>query len=99
MDELFSLLNFLEPAQFPSQAAFLVEFGDLKTETQVEKLKQVLNYACYGFNNNCDLMFSANHPESLSWTLFSLLYISRPSSVEVDHGNCALSLSVHGALL
>lgn len=41
MDELFSLLNFLEPAQFPSQVAFLMEFGDLKTEAQVEKLKQV----------------------------------------------------------
>lgn len=42
VDELFSLLNFLEPAQFPSQVAFLMEFGDLKTEAQVEKLKQVL---------------------------------------------------------
>lgn len=41
VDELFSLLNFLEPAQFPSQVAFLMEFGDLKTEAQVEKLKQV----------------------------------------------------------
>lgn len=42
VDELFSLLNFLEPAQFPSQVAFLMEFGDLKTEAQVEKLKQLL---------------------------------------------------------
>ncbi|KAL9976050.1 hypothetical protein ACROYT_G013284 [Oculina patagonica] len=42
VDELFSLLNFLEPAQFPSQVAFLMEFGDLKTEAQVDKLKQLL---------------------------------------------------------
>ena len=41
VEELFSLLNFLEPARFPSQAAFLFEFGDLKTEGQVEKLQQV----------------------------------------------------------
>jgi len=42
VDELFSLLNFLEPAQFPCQEAFLMEFGNLKTEGQVEKLKQLL---------------------------------------------------------
>eukprot|EP00794_Sanderia_malayensis_P019257 gene19257-21185_t len=42
VEELFSLLNFLEPTRFPSQAAFLLEFGDLKTEAQVEKLQQIL---------------------------------------------------------
>lgn len=47
VDELFSLLNFLEPAQFPSQVAFLMEFGDLKTEGQVEKLKQVCTISAY----------------------------------------------------
>ena len=41
VEELFSLLNFLEPAQFPSQHVFLMEFGNLKTENQVEKLKLV----------------------------------------------------------
>ena len=41
VDELFSLLNFLEPVQFPSQAAFLMEFGNLKTEAQVERLQAV----------------------------------------------------------
>ena len=41
VEELFSLLNFLEPAQFPSQHHFLMEFGNLKTESQVEKLKMV----------------------------------------------------------
>lgn len=35
VEELFSLLNFLEPQQFPSETAFLEEFGDLKTEEQV----------------------------------------------------------------
>lgn len=35
VEELFSLLNFLEPVQFPSESTFLEEFGDLKTEEQV----------------------------------------------------------------
>uniref|UniRef100_A0A3B4B7U2 Helicase ATP-binding domain-containing protein n=1 Tax=Periophthalmus magnuspinnatus TaxID=409849 RepID=A0A3B4B7U2_9GOBI len=35
VEELFSLLHFLEPAQFPSEFEFLREFGDLKTEEQV----------------------------------------------------------------
>lgn len=42
VEELFSLLNFLEPTRFPSQAAFMYEFGSLKTESQVEKLQQIL---------------------------------------------------------
>lgn len=41
VDELFSLLNFLEPKRFNSSAAFLKDFGDLQTEAQVEKLKEV----------------------------------------------------------
>lgn len=35
VEELFSLLHFLEPAQFPSEIEFLRDFGDLKTEEQV----------------------------------------------------------------
>nr|XP_033818823.1 chromodomain-helicase-DNA-binding protein 6 isoform X1 [Geotrypetes seraphini]XP_033818824.1 chromodomain-helicase-DNA-binding protein 6 isoform X1 [Geotrypetes seraphini] len=42
VEELFSLLNFLEPMQFPSEIAFLEEFGDLKTEEQVKKLQSLL---------------------------------------------------------
>jgi chromodomain-helicase-DNA-binding protein 7 len=42
VEELFSLLNFLEPQQFHSSAEFLQEFGDLKTDTQVTKLQAVL---------------------------------------------------------
>ncbi|KAM5246730.1 chromodomain-helicase-DNA-binding protein 6 [Ctenodactylus gundi] len=42
VEELFSLLNFLEPSQFPSETAFLDEFGDLKTEEQVKKLQSLL---------------------------------------------------------
>ncbi|XP_019862189.1 PREDICTED: chromodomain-helicase-DNA-binding protein 8-like [Amphimedon queenslandica] len=42
VDELFSLLNFLEPSQFPSLQLFLQQFGDLKTEEQVEELQSVL---------------------------------------------------------
>ena len=42
VEELFSLLNFLEPSQFTSNENFLAEFGDLKTEAQVDKLKAIL---------------------------------------------------------
>ncbi|XP_067128566.1 LOW QUALITY PROTEIN: chromodomain-helicase-DNA-binding protein 7-like [Centruroides vittatus] len=42
VEELFSLLNFLEPNRFVSTEAFLEEFGELKTEGQVEKLKALL---------------------------------------------------------
>uniref|UniRef100_A0A8C5Q8R6 Chromodomain helicase DNA binding protein 6 n=1 Tax=Leptobrachium leishanense TaxID=445787 RepID=A0A8C5Q8R6_9ANUR len=42
VEELFSLLNFLEPIQFPSESTFLEEFGDLKTEEQVKKLQSIL---------------------------------------------------------
>lgn len=36
------MLNFLEPQQFSSPEVFLQEFGDLKTEEQVDKLKAIL---------------------------------------------------------
>ncbi|XP_032875675.1 chromodomain-helicase-DNA-binding protein 7 isoform X2 [Amblyraja radiata] len=42
VEELFSLLNFLEPTRFPSEFTFLQEFGDLKTEEQVQKLQAIL---------------------------------------------------------
>lgn len=42
VEELFSLLNFLEPQQFSSSEVFVQEFGDLKTEDQVIKLKAIL---------------------------------------------------------
>lgn len=42
VNELFSLLNFLEPNQFTSSEAFLQEFGALKTETEVHKLQLLL---------------------------------------------------------
>jgi len=35
VEELFSLLHFLEPTRFPSENLFMQEFGDLKTEEQV----------------------------------------------------------------
>lgn len=52
VEELFSLLNFLEPQQFPSETAFLEEFGDLKTEEQVNEnilINSPLTWASYGF--------------------------------------------------
>ncbi|XP_034559711.1 chromodomain-helicase-DNA-binding protein 7 isoform X3 [Notolabrus celidotus] len=42
VEELFSLLNFLEPERFPSELTFMTEFGDLKTEEQVQKLQAIL---------------------------------------------------------
>ncbi|EDV21179.1 uncharacterized protein TRIADDRAFT_30634 [Trichoplax adhaerens] len=42
VEELFSLLNFLEPARFASDVMFLSEFGNLKTEAQVDKLQTIL---------------------------------------------------------
>uniref|UniRef100_A0A672G6Y2 Chromodomain helicase DNA binding protein 9 n=1 Tax=Salarias fasciatus TaxID=181472 RepID=A0A672G6Y2_SALFA len=42
VEELFSLLHFLEPARFPSENTFMQEFGDLKTEEQVQKLQAIL---------------------------------------------------------
>ncbi|KAI0223821.1 hypothetical protein L0F63_002341 [Massospora cicadina] len=40
--ELFSLLNFLDPERFPSEADFLSEFGDLKTSAEVTELQNIL---------------------------------------------------------
>ncbi|XP_031756020.1 chromodomain-helicase-DNA-binding protein 9 isoform X4 [Xenopus tropicalis] len=42
VEELFSLLHFLEPQRFPSESTFMQEFGDLKTEEQVQKLQAIL---------------------------------------------------------
>ncbi|KAF9945234.1 hypothetical protein BGZ70_003953, partial [Mortierella alpina] len=42
LDELFALLNFLEPTRFTNEKAFLLEYGNLKTAAEVDKLQQVL---------------------------------------------------------
>jgi chromodomain-helicase-DNA-binding protein 7 len=42
INELYSLLSFLEPAQFSSQEAFVQEFGDMQNEDQVNKLQALL---------------------------------------------------------
>lgn len=42
VNELFSLLNFLEPSQFASSEAFLNEFGQLRSESEVLKLQALL---------------------------------------------------------
>lgn len=42
VNELFSLLNFLEPSQFASNESFLSEFGTLKNEEEVSKLQALL---------------------------------------------------------
>lgn len=42
VNELFSLLNFLEPSQFANNEDFLREFGSLRTESEVQKLQALL---------------------------------------------------------
>ncbi|XP_057666138.1 chromodomain-helicase-DNA-binding protein 7 isoform X2 [Diorhabda carinulata] len=42
VNELFSLLNFLEPTQFSNNETFISEFGQLKTEQEVQKLQILL---------------------------------------------------------
>lgn len=42
VNELFSLLNFLEPSQFACSEDFLRDFGSLKTEGEVQKLQALL---------------------------------------------------------
>ena len=42
IQELYSLLSFLEPDQFRSQSEFLKEFGDMHNEEQVKKLQALL---------------------------------------------------------
>ena len=42
INELYSLLSFLEPTQFNSQESFMKEFGDMQNEDQVNKLQAIL---------------------------------------------------------
>ncbi|KAL3319911.1 choline dehydrogenase 6 [Cichlidogyrus casuarinus] len=42
VEELFALLNFLDPIKFNSEAEFLQTYGQLKTEDQVNNLKSIL---------------------------------------------------------
>ncbi|KAI8596575.1 SNF2 family N-terminal domain-containing protein [Dissophora ornata] len=42
LDELFALLNFLEPTRFANEKTFLAEFGNLKTAAEVSKLQDLL---------------------------------------------------------
>jgi SNF2 family DNA or RNA helicase len=38
--ELWSLLNFIEPAKFPDQEKFFQRFGNIVTQEQVENLQR-----------------------------------------------------------
>lgn len=42
INELYSLLSFLEPGQFSSQEAFVKDFGDMQNEDQVKRLQAIL---------------------------------------------------------
>lgn len=57
VEELFSLLHFLEPAQFPSETEFLKDFGDLKTEEQVKNILHM-------FFALCNVLFCSSPNES-----------------------------------
>ena len=60
VEELFSLLNFLEPSQFHSSTDFLNEFGTLRTEEQVDKLKAV-SKQCIEYHMILRLYFRSPH--------------------------------------
>ncbi|KAI6207680.1 Helicase [Aphelenchoides besseyi] len=42
IQELFSLLNFLEPEQFGSPESFIQQFGECQSEDQVQRLQEIL---------------------------------------------------------
>lgn len=42
IEELWTLLNIIDPAQFSSFVEFSEEFGDLKESSKVEKLQKLL---------------------------------------------------------
>uniref|UniRef100_A0A3P8XUJ7 DNA helicase n=1 Tax=Esox lucius TaxID=8010 RepID=A0A3P8XUJ7_ESOLU len=42
LEELFSLLNFLEPEQFDSEESFIQQYGNIETKEQVQKLQLLL---------------------------------------------------------
>ncbi|RCH89603.1 Chromodomain-helicase-DNA-binding protein, partial [Rhizopus stolonifer] len=42
LDELYSLLNFMQPEVFCNEKAFFAEYGNLQTATEVEKLQALL---------------------------------------------------------
>ncbi|KAI9176217.1 hypothetical protein H9P43_006582 [Blastocladiella emersonii ATCC 22665] len=42
IDELWALLNFLDPDAFPNEKAFLAQYGSLKTSADVERLQLLL---------------------------------------------------------
>lgn len=42
VEELFALLNFLQPDIFSSSAAFIEEFGDMRNTSQVSRFAEFL---------------------------------------------------------
>ncbi|KAI8968258.1 SNF2 family N-terminal domain-containing protein [Mycotypha africana] len=42
LDELYSLLNFMQPEDFSNEKAFFAEYGNLQTAAEVEKLQALL---------------------------------------------------------
>lgn len=75
VEELFSLLNFLEPERFLSEQTFMTEFGDLKTEEQVN-----------GMEIGGGLVFFFNFPGVLNSPLNEVLTLRRVSQVQKLQG-------------
>ena len=57
INELYSLLSFLEPQQFSSQTEFMKEFGDMQNEEQVKKLQVLLKPLMLRYNRYLTIAF------------------------------------------
>lgn len=78
VEELFSLLHFLEPARFPSETTFMQEFGDLKTE------EQVITHAHSSFPVQGECQFNhATESECYFLLLQVILSVFRTGKVEI----------------
>ena len=76
VEELYSLLSFLEPKQFASSEAFMAEFGKLETEAQVDKLKAVSGWNFHVITcDNCDHDIDSEKQQFVTglWQHFSIV--------------------------
>lgn len=74
-EELFSLLNFLNPRKFDSYSSFMKDFGDLKTEEQVDRLKEVHSFFVFIWTSLWCYVFS---PSSFFFCFFFVCFIPPP---------------------
>ena len=79
VEELFSLLHFLEPAQFPSEIEFLREFGDLKTEEQVGNATQPNSFELISYKPHQYVLLCI----LCSWAFSTFLYIGPEAAIHL----------------